>query len=157
MSTEYLCIFLILIFQQLFSFLHAYLIIVLLDLLLSIFFLLVMIQMVQFLIFLKTLFLAVLGFCCTQAFSSSDEQGLPFVMVHRLLDAVASLVGSTGSRLESSLIVACSPQSVYSVGVVHRLQLPTACGIFLGQGSNLCPLHQQADFLSTVPPRKSCF
>ena len=37
MSTEYLCIFLILIFQQLFSFLHAYLIIVWLALLLSIF------------------------------------------------------------------------------------------------------------------------
>ena len=65
--------------------------------------------MVLFLIFLKTLFLAVLGFCCTQAFSSCDEQGLLFVMVHRVLVVVGSLVGSTGSRLESSLIVACGP------------------------------------------------
>ena len=39
------------------------------------------------------LFLAVLGVrCCTRAFSSCDERGLLFVVVRRLLIAVASLV-----------------------------------------------------------------
>ena len=42
------------------------------------------------------LFLAVLGLCCyTQAFSSCSEQ-LPFVAVHGLLIAVASLVAEHG-------------------------------------------------------------
>ena len=39
------------------------------------------------------LFLAVLGLrCCARAFSSCGERGLLFVVVHRLLVAVASLV-----------------------------------------------------------------
>ena len=42
-------------------------------------------------------FLAVLGLlCCTQAFSSCSEQGLLFVVVHRLLIAVAYLVAEHG-------------------------------------------------------------
>ena len=40
---------------------------------------------------------------------------------------------STGSRRASSVIVA------------HRPSCSTACGIFPDQGSNLCPLHWQAD------------
>ena len=32
-----------------------------------------------------------------------------------------------------------------SVGVGHGLSCPVACGIFLDQGSNPCPLHWQAD------------
>ena len=36
-----------------------------------------------------------------------------------------------------------------SVVVAHVLSCPAACGIFLDQGSNLCPLHQQAD---SLPP-----
>ena len=32
-----------------------------------------------------------------------------------------------------------------SVVVAHRLSYSEACGIFLDQGSNLCPLHWQAD------------
>ena len=31
-----------------------------------------------------------------------------------------------------------------SVVVEHGLSCPAACGIFLDQGSNLCPLHQHA-------------
>ena len=39
------------------------------------------------------LFLAALGLhCCTQAFSSCGERGLSFIVVRRLLIAVASLV-----------------------------------------------------------------
>ena len=35
--------------------------------------------------------------------------------------------------------------SVSSVAVVHGLSCPMARGIFLEQGSNLCPLHWQED------------
>ena len=50
-------------------------------------------------IYLFVLFLAVLGLrCCARAFSSCSERRLLFVVVRRLLIAVASLVGSTGSR-----------------------------------------------------------
>ena len=72
------------------------------------------------------LFLAALSLCCcVWAFSSCCEVGFA---VHRLLIAVASLVVehrflSAGSVLSSS----------------------PACGIFLDQGSNLCPLHWQVD------------
>ena len=43
------------------------------------------------------------------------------------------LLQSTGSRRAGSVIVA------------HRPSCSTACGIFPDQGSNLCPLHWQAD------------
>ena len=47
--------------------------------------------------FFINLFLAVLGLRCgARAFSSCGEQGLLFVMVHRLLIAVASLVAEYG-------------------------------------------------------------
>ena len=43
------------------------------------------------------LFLAVLGLhCCTRVFSSCGEQGLLFLVVRRLLIAVASLVAEHG-------------------------------------------------------------
>ena len=51
------------------------------------------------------------------------------------------LFQSTGSR-------ACGLQQVWYVGtgvVVPGLICPLACGIFLGRGSNLCPLHWQAN------------
>ena len=44
-------------------------------------------------LYLIYLFLAVLGLhCCTWAFSSCSERGLPFIAVHGLLIFVASLV-----------------------------------------------------------------
>ena len=47
--------------------------------------------------FLKKKFSAALGLCCcAQAFSSCGERGLPFVEVHGLLIAVASLVAEHG-------------------------------------------------------------
>ena len=46
-----------------------------------------------FLIYLFYLFFAVLGLrCCTRAFSNCGEWGLLFIVVRRLLIAVASLV-----------------------------------------------------------------
>ena len=37
-------------------------------------------------------------------------------------------------------------QHADSVIVIHRLSCPTARGIFLDQGLNLCPLHWQVDY-----------
>ena len=46
-----------------------------------------------FFLFLKKLFLAVLGLrCCVQAFSSCSKRGLLFVAVRGLLTAVASVM-----------------------------------------------------------------
>ena len=54
-----------------------------------------------------------------------------FVAVRGLLIAVASLIAEHGTRV--------------SVVVAHGPSCSAACGICLGQGSNLCPLHWQAD------------
>ena len=62
-----------------------------------------------------------------------------------------SLVSTSGG---SALGVACGllaaerplRGSWASVAVVHGLSCSEARGIFLDQGLNLCPLHQQADF-----------
>ena len=72
-----------------------------------------------------------------RALSSCGEQGLSLAVVLGLL-VVASLE-STGSR-------------VMALVVVHRLSWHAACGIFLEQGLNPCPLHWQADNLE--PPGK---
>ena len=66
-------------------------------------------------------------------FSGCCEQGLLFVVVHRLLIVMASLVGSMGSRCTGSVVVA------------HRLSCSAACGIVPNQGWNPCLLHWQAD------------
>ena len=56
--------------------------------------------------FLYFLFLVALGLhCCTQAFSSCGEQGLPFVAVLRLLFAVASLVAEHRPQGEGTSVV----------------------------------------------------
>ena len=100
------------------------------------------------------LFLAALGLrCCTRAFSSCSKQGLLFVAVHGLLIAVASLVGEHELQarglqqlwLAGLVVVACGLQSSGSVVVVHGLSCSAACGIFLDQRSNPCPLHWQVD------------
>ena len=100
------------------------------------------------------LFLAVLGLCCcARAFSSCSEWGLLFIAVLGLLIVVASLLvehGLQACRLQQlwhkgSVLVAHGLQSAGSVVVAHGLSCSAACGIFPGQGSNLCPLHWQAD------------
>ena len=50
---------------------------------------------------------------------------------------------SCGSQV--SVVVARGLYSAGSVVIVHELSCSAACGIFLGQGSNLCPLHWQVD------------
>ena len=82
--------------------------------------------------FLFNLFVwAVLGLqCYTQTFSSCTESGLLSFEVHGLLAVVASLAAE--HRLWGVQA---------SGGAVHGLSCPTACGIFLDQGSNPFPLH----------------
>ena len=71
--------------------------------------------------------LAVLGLHCFRGYS--------LVSVHWLLFAVISLLAAPGLSHAGS------------IDKVHRYSYPTACGIFLDQGSNLCPLHWQVDSL----------
>ena len=100
------------------------------------------------------LFLVVLRLCCCKrAFSSCSEQGLLFAEVCGLLIAMASLVVEHGLQVRrlqwlwhaGSVVAAHGLQSTGSVVVVHGLSCSVACGIFLDQGSNPCPLHWQAD------------
>ena len=70
---------------------------------------------------------------------------LVFFAAHRLSLVVASggysLLRCAGFSLRWLLLL----QSTGSVVVAHRLSCFAACGIFPDQGSNLCPLHWQAD------------
>ena len=77
-----------------------------------------------------------LGLHCFSDFSPvAESRGYSPAAVHTLLIAVASLVEH-------------GPWGVWvSVGVAHGLSCSTACGVFLGQGLNLCLLHWLADSL----------
>ena len=76
------------------------------------------------------LFLAALGLCCCmQAFSSCSERGCSSLRCARFSLWWLHVLWSTGP----------------SVVVVHGLNYPVACGIFLDQGSNPYPLHWQAN------------
>ena len=84
--------------------------------------------------------LATLGlFCFSGASSSCGEQGLLFVVMHRLLVAVASL---------SSWVSVAVARVLFSAGLIvvaHGLSCSATCGTFPNQGSNPCPLHWQVD------------
>ena len=64
----------------------------------------------------------------------ASSGGYSLVVLCRLLTVVASLVAK--HRLQGMQA---------SVVVAHGISCPTASGIFLDQGSNLCPLHWQVD------------
>ena len=70
--------------------------------------------------------------CWARDFSSCGEQGLFFIVVHRLLIVVAYLAQALGTEA--------------SVVLVHGLSCSVACGIFLDQELNPRPLvYWQAD------------
>ena len=83
---------------------------------------------------IKNILLAVQGFhYCLGAFSSCGEWGLLFVTVCGLFIVVASRCGA-------------QPLGMWaSVSAPRGLSDSMACGIFLGQGLNPCPLHWQGD------------
>ena len=121
-------------------------------------------------IYLFIYLLAMLGLhCCMWTFSSCGKQGLLCIAVSELLIAVASRWGTwavgtwasvvaahglSSCSVQVSVVVACGLSScglralehkLSSCGVL-RVSCSAACGIFPDQGSNLCPLHWQADF-----------
>ena len=71
--------------------------------------------------------------CCVGAFSSYGERWV-------LLSAVCGFFLAV-----SSLVTECRSWGTDSVVVAHGLSCFAAHGIFLDQGSNLCPLHWQVD------------
>ena len=75
-----------------------------------------------------------LGFCMDFCLVAASR-GYTIVGVCGLLLVVASLVAEHGLVGFSS----CGSQALEAV--VHGLSCSSACGIFLSQGSNLCPLH----------------
>ena len=80
------------------------------------------------------LFLAVLDLrFCARAFSSCGEWGHSSSWCMGLSLSRPLSLWSTGSRRAGSVVVA------------HRPSCSVACGIPPDQGSNLCPLHWQAD------------
>ena len=108
----------------------------------------------KFILLCIYLFLAALGLhCCAWVFSSCSKQVLLFVAVHSLLIVVASLVVEHGLQVcglpqlwhVGSVVVARGLQSTGSVVVAHGFSCSSACGIFLDQGSNVCPLCWQVD------------
>ena len=112
----------------------------------------------QFIIFfLKNrfyLFLVVLGLrCCAWAFSSCVKRGLLLVAVRGLLIVVASLVVEHGLQVRGFSSCGTWAQQLWLLGSRAQAQqlwhtglvAPWHVGIFLDQGSNPCPLHQQAD------------
>lgn len=78
---------------------------------------------------------------------SSGPRGLSLVAESR----VYSLGGVLGLLLVVASFESTSSR-VLALVVVHRLRWHAACGIFLEQGLNPCPLHSQADNLE--PPGK---
>ena len=80
------------------------------------------------------LFMAVLGLhFCARVYSSRGSGGHSSSRCAGLSLSRPLLLRSTGSRRAGSVIVA------------HGPSCSAACGIFLDQGSNPCPLHWQAD------------
>ena len=110
----------------------------------------------QYLFYFIYTFLTGLGLHCYTGFSLVTESGgYSLVAVHRLLDGGfchcrAWALGHPGFMAAAHRLSNCGSWA-YSTGliaVVHQLSCSAACGIFLGQGSNLCLLHWQADSIS---------
>ena len=70
---------------------------------------------------------------CARAFSSCGKRGPVFIAVRGSLTVAASLVAEHKLQTRRLPVVA------------HGLSCSAACGIVPDQGSNLCPLHWQAD------------
>ena len=92
-------------------------------------------------------------FIAAQAFSTCGKQGLLFLVVHRLLCTVASLVAE--HRLQVHRLSSCGSWAPeHGLGDCDRFSGSTACQIFLSrdQTNVLCTGRR---FLSTVPLGKS--
>ena len=93
-----------------------------------------------FKIYFIYLFLAVLGLhCCAKAFSSCGEWGLHSSCSARTFHFILCLLQSIDCRAQASTVVSGLSSSN------AQAYLPETYGLFPEQGSNSCPLHQQAD------------
>ena len=84
--------------------------------------------------------IAVLGlWCCVQVFSSCGVRASHCGGFSYCRAWVLGVQASIGVALS---LRSCSPWALeHSLSCVSRAYFPAVCGIFLGQGSNLCPLH----------------
>jgi len=87
---------------------------------------------------------------CAWVFASCGRQELLFIVLYGLLIAVASLLAvGTSSVVAAPRLSSCGSRALELgpslVVVTQRFSCSTVCGIFLDQGSNLCPLHWLAD------------
>ena len=91
-----------------------------------------------------------LGLCCYAGFSLAAASGdYSLAAGHRILTVVASLVAERRlSGAQASVVVAPGLQSSGSVVGVCELSCPTACAIFLDQGSNPCFRFRQVGSLT---------
>ena len=100
--------------------------------------------------------------CFTRPFSGCAGSSVPhglfsrcgkwrrlFVVLHRLVIAVASPITGMASGARASAVSAPRLWNTSSVAVAHGLGCSEACGIFLDQGSDLSLLHWQED--SSLP------
>ena len=102
-----------------------------------------------------------LGYCASLSLVA-ESGGYSLAAVPGFLNVATSPVWSTGSRgfglqyLQhvSSIVVAPRLWSTDSIVLMHRLSCPTACRIFLDQGSNLCVPALAGKFFLTEPPGK---
>ena len=94
----------------------------------SVFFLLINLFIYLFYFWLCWVFVSVRGLSLVAASGGHSSLRCAGLSLSRPL-----LLWSTGSRCAGSVVVA------------HRPSCSAACGIFPDQGSNLCPLHWQAD------------
>jgi len=78
------------------------------------------------------------------AFFRYGEQGLFFIAVPLTVWLLLLWAQVLGAQI--SVVAAGRLENLGSVAVLYRLSCSTACGILPDQGSNLCLLHQQADF-----------
>ena len=84
--------------------------------------------------------------CCCAGFSLVGvSRGRCLVAARGLLIVVASLVAEHRLQGAGALVVVARGLQRTAVAVVLRFSHPAACGIFLEQGSNPCPLHWQED------------
>ena len=92
---------------------------------------------------LINLFLVALGLpCCAWAFSSCGRRGLAALLCGPRASHCrgSSVAEHSLQSIWASVVAACGLSSYGTQGLVA-----TAYGIFLDQGSNVCPLRQQAD------------
>ena len=91
--------------------------------------------------------------CCAQVPSRGCDRGPLLTAVRGPPTAVASPSAERGLQVRGpqqlwcpgSVVVACRPQRAGQAAVAHGPSCSAACGILPDQGSNLGPLHWQAD------------